>query len=449
MNVSTTDNQIKEQYELLPYPPRDPEEEKVRLLRTVHDNLDHLDHSCFGGTQDYRHRPFSVLVPGAGTGDSVIYLAEQLRRNKMATVTYVDISAASMEIAKARAEQRGLNNIVWKLRSITDLNTLEDGRFDYISCSGVLHHLEGPDYSLERLCRLLHPKGAMGIMVYATYGRLAAWQTQELLRRLNKGVFSVKERIDRSRLMVQNLPSSHRYRFESSAGDDSRRYGDSGFFDELLHPRERSFTLPEILEWTESCGLKLREMLGIHGSGNVLYNPHTYAPNSDVAELIHYDTAYSAWALAELINGGMTSHTFYAVKTENNAHPPNIRDEAAVPYWAGRLGVVRNGKTKREALLHSIRSGVAQKLQYGSLSFSMSRANNESKLNVLVPLGEGALRVLEHVDGYHTIKQLQALTSKEDVAEFIKLYRALNDMNCLYAKWEPGPNVTEEATQPG
>ena len=68
---------VKAQYEALPYPPRDPADERRRLIHLVGDNLITLSHHCFGGAKDFRDS-FRALVAGGGTGDSTIYLAEQL-----------------------------------------------------------------------------------------------------------------------------------------------------------------------------------------------------------------------------------------------------------------------------------------------------------------------------------------------------------------------------------
>ncbi|MBK6664395.1 MAG: class I SAM-dependent methyltransferase [Thermoflexaceae bacterium] len=49
---------------------------------------------------------FRVLDAGCGTGDNAIFLAEQLRGTG-ATVTGIDLSAHSLDIASARAKARG------------------------------------------------------------------------------------------------------------------------------------------------------------------------------------------------------------------------------------------------------------------------------------------------------------------------------------------------------
>jgi hypothetical protein len=81
---------VRRQYERLPDPHRDPEDERKRLLITGLDDLDVVNQYCFRGERDFQ-QPFRALVAGGGTGDSVVFLAEQLR-DCPAEVHYLDLS---------------------------------------------------------------------------------------------------------------------------------------------------------------------------------------------------------------------------------------------------------------------------------------------------------------------------------------------------------------------
>ena len=100
---------VREQYEALPYPACDPEDDRRRLAQTWLEDLPMVNHYCFAGRQSFRNG-FRALVAGGGTGDPTIFLAEQLRHCG-AQVVHLDISAASITIAKERARIRGLDNI--------------------------------------------------------------------------------------------------------------------------------------------------------------------------------------------------------------------------------------------------------------------------------------------------------------------------------------------------
>ena len=177
---------VRAQYEEYPFPLRDPRDESRRLVVAEQESLGKLNHFCFGGRQDFGDG-FRVLVAGGGTGDHTIFLAEQLRGYD-ARVTYVDISRASMEIARERARIRSLDNIDWHHRSILDLSLMDVAPFDLISSTGVLHHLPEPERGLEALRGVLAPGGAMSLMLYGRVGRMAVYAGQELMGLVNDGV---------------------------------------------------------------------------------------------------------------------------------------------------------------------------------------------------------------------------------------------------------------------
>ena len=54
--------EVRKQYESYPYPLRDPEDERKRLLTTEDSFLEKINHYCYGGKQDFHN--FRVLVAG-------------------------------------------------------------------------------------------------------------------------------------------------------------------------------------------------------------------------------------------------------------------------------------------------------------------------------------------------------------------------------------------------
>ncbi len=141
--------QVQEHYLDYPYPHRNPEDDKTRLMKIYGDYLGEISHWLFDGKEDFK-KGFRILIAGGGTGDSTVYLAEQLKDTD-AEIVYLDFSKNSMKLAQERAKNRGLKNIKWLNDSILNLPDLKLGKFDYIQCSGVLHHLESPDDGLKAL----------------------------------------------------------------------------------------------------------------------------------------------------------------------------------------------------------------------------------------------------------------------------------------------------------
>ena len=82
---STTTANVATQYQNLPYPPRDPANEKHGLITDFHPAF--IDLKGFNRrvmtkplAEPGRGRPVKVLVAGGGTGDVVVYLAEMCSR---------------------------------------------------------------------------------------------------------------------------------------------------------------------------------------------------------------------------------------------------------------------------------------------------------------------------------------------------------------------------------
>ena len=151
--ISATTSRVREQYEEYPYPPRDPADESKRVLATRLDELGKLNHYCYRGRRNFR-QGFRALVAGGGTGHATVFLAEQLRQFD-AQIVHLDLSAASMAIAKERIRVRELQDRVrWINGSLLELASFDLEPFDYINCCGVLHHLEDPRGALAEMKRV-------------------------------------------------------------------------------------------------------------------------------------------------------------------------------------------------------------------------------------------------------------------------------------------------------
>ena len=177
-------DEVRAQYEALPYPPRDPRDEAIRLITGTPSHVLEINHYLFSGRLNFA-RPFRALVAGGGTGDACIMLAQQLAdRRCPGEVVYLDISTASRQICEGRAKARGLRNINFLTGSLLDLPSMPIGQFDYIDCTGVLHHLPDPAAGMRALASVLNPDGGMGVMLYGEYGRSGVYPLQELLQTL-------------------------------------------------------------------------------------------------------------------------------------------------------------------------------------------------------------------------------------------------------------------------
>ena len=236
---------VRAQYEALPYPPRDPRDEAIRLITGTPSHVLEINHYLFSGRLNFM-RPFRALVAGGGTGDACIMLAQQLAdRRCPGEVVYLDISTASRQICEGRAKARGLRNINFLTGSLLDLPSMPIGQFDYIDCTGVLHHLPDPAAGMRALASVLNPDGGMGVMLYGEYGRSGVYPLQELLRTLAPRSMALEDRIAMTKRLIRFLPTTNLFRRNPYLNDHVTG-GDAGLYDLLLHSCDRAFTVPDI-----------------------------------------------------------------------------------------------------------------------------------------------------------------------------------------------------------
>lgn len=105
-----------------------------------------------------------VLDYGCGPGHDLVGFSEYSRPSRLVGV---DVSSSSIAEARKRLELHPASRV--ELTCIAPDSTslpFEDGSFDYIHSSGVLHHVPDLQSVLTELRRLLRPQGRMRVMVY-------------------------------------------------------------------------------------------------------------------------------------------------------------------------------------------------------------------------------------------------------------------------------------------
>lgn len=294
----------KKQYLKYPYPARNPEDERSRLIAVPAVDLSKINKLFWLNRKIFDK--FRALDAGCGTGDAVISLGEQLKDTRSEIVA-LDFSKSSLNIAKKRANIRELKNITFVNDSVMNIPNLNLGKFDLIICTGVLHHLENPKEALKNLANVLKKDGLLIIMVYGKYGRAAIYMVQKLLKQINDGEDNMKTKIDNAREIIRKLPKSHWFQFSKSIFEEECRE-DGQLYDLLLHGSDRPYTVPEIYELLDLAGLEL-----IQFANKGEYDPKKYL-NESLKDRIEKLPRKQQEAIAELLNGRMIMHTFIARK---------------------------------------------------------------------------------------------------------------------------------------
>ena len=83
----------------------------------------------------------------------------------------VDISQPSLDHQQYLKDKHGLFNLELHLLPIEELASLGMD-FDLIVSTGVLHHMADPQAGMNAVAGCLRPDGALGVMLYAKYGRV-------------------------------------------------------------------------------------------------------------------------------------------------------------------------------------------------------------------------------------------------------------------------------------
>ena len=420
---TTADRAVRAHYEALPYPARDPADERKRLIAGSPSHIDEINHYVFAGRLSFT-APFRALFAGGGTGDGAIMLAQQLaERNPQGRVIYLDESRAAREVAEARARVRGLSNIDFHTGSLLEVGDMSLEMFDYIDCCGVLHHLADPSAGLKALAGVLADGGGMGLMVYGALGRTGVYPMQAALAALTGGA-PPDEALALARFVLAELPETNWLRRNPHlAGVDG---DDAALYDLLLHSRDRAYCVPEIAELSTGAGLAITGFVE-----PARYDPATYLTDGDLRARAAGLDWLDACALAENLAGSIKAHVFYVVKGRGRAEAlarPG-RDAAQV---------------LRDASPHDLARAVSGR---GTLTGELGG------LTLRFPLPANAAAIVARCDGATRLGAIHRALAAEASgrgpswatfrAEFDILYAALGGLNLMLLR-EPSRARTEK-----
>ena len=204
------------------------------------------------------------------------------------------VSAKSIAFTQELKHKYALDNLEVRQLSVERVAALGES-FDHIVCTGVLHHLSDPDAALRALRGALAPNGALHLMVYAPYGRAGVYILQDYCRCL--GIGHTDAEICDLAASLKTLPPDHPLAplLRSSADFASS----AGVADALLHPQDRSYSVPQLMEFLERAGLAfgrwVRQAPYLPWCGALASAPH----HSKLIEL----TAERQYAAIELFRG--------------------------------------------------------------------------------------------------------------------------------------------------
>jgi SAM-dependent methyltransferase len=192
-----------------------------------------------------------IWIAGCGRNQAVITALEFPDSEILGS----DISGPSLDACTAMAQELAVSNLELRQESLNGTRYRE--RFDYIICTGVIHHNADPEASLKHLAQALKPAGVLELMVYNRYHRLETSAFQKALRLL-AGTTGKKTNYDEelsiTRALIEQYPVEG---LMSKVLHTLKGSPDEQLADTLMQPVEHSYTVESLEQMAAQCGLEL------------------------------------------------------------------------------------------------------------------------------------------------------------------------------------------------
>ena len=203
---------------------------------------------------DWQHQTIprqpKIWVAGCGTNQAVWTVL----RFPNAKVLGSDLSVQSLELAAKSAQELKLSNLELRNESIDQVDYAE--QFDYVICTGVIHHNAQPQAILKKLARALKPTGILELMVYNRYHRIITTAVQKAVRTLsgNKSASGFELELTLVRRMIENFPIQNTV---STLLHEHQGSPEAALADDLLQPVEQSYTVESLDCMANDCDLEI------------------------------------------------------------------------------------------------------------------------------------------------------------------------------------------------
>lgn len=191
-----------------------------------------------------------IWIAGCGSNQATLTALKFPRAEILAT----DISAPSLEVCRRNLDQIGIKNVKLVEQSINDAQYTEE--FDYVICTGVIHHNADPSYPLGKLAAALKPHGVLELMVYNYYHRILTTAYQKAMRYLFKAepAIGLDEQLAVTKDLMNKFPAENTMSFYlQTQKEQPREY----LADSFLQPVEHSYTIESLSELLDTAGLQL------------------------------------------------------------------------------------------------------------------------------------------------------------------------------------------------
>ena len=233
---------IRQQYEVFPYPAW--LYTNTYLQRTnMKDYLKSLEIKLYNNDL-FSKKQVKILIGGCGTGKEPAEIGELIENTE---ITAVDISKKSLGYAARQCKEMKINNVNFLHGDILNLQELNK-KFDVVLSNGVIHHMEDPIKGCKSLLACLKNKGLLKLSLYSYQARKDLVFYQKIAKTRNihthESVRNFRKEIINNKLEREALIELKDF------------YNANEFKDLICNEQEHTFTIINIKELIDICGIK-------------------------------------------------------------------------------------------------------------------------------------------------------------------------------------------------
>jgi SAM-dependent methyltransferase len=230
-----------------PWPPM-----KFAYLTDPHFETIMLNQSIGDWNHDTLPENPDIWVAGCGTNQA-IFIALRFPESR---IIASDLSTAALNASATIAEDLHITNLELREESINHVSYKE--AFDYIVCTGVIHHNANPASSLKVLAQALKPDGILELMVYNKYHRITINAFQKAISILSTDQIAKESKYETELALAKMLLAD--VSTDNATYDTLNEYRDCPepmLADTLLQPVEHCYNVESLDHMATLCGLEL------------------------------------------------------------------------------------------------------------------------------------------------------------------------------------------------
>ena len=345
--MDTITQQIREMYERYPYPKRDLNyiENLLAVAKSSSEHFFSTRTAMEIVTGEKAKRGLKIFNAGCGTGENFIFQAINEPESEF---VLLDVTPGSLEKVRGYVKHYNLQNVKVIEGDIMELDSYMgaeyENYFDFVICTGVLHHLPSPETGLKNIRKKMKPDGMMLLMLYGGYGRYEISLLQKSLNILEKDRTRFSERMEVLREIADYLRiSKEPLRLSLSPTIKSylsvKDYKIEEAVDAFLHVNENVYSVEGIFRFLDTADLRFLQF-----DDEPVWNP-ALRPFPALAKRMAGLSTLEKYSLLEIFDGYKKVHTFFCADRARRVEPPGINEikDCKIFSWP-RSSLIEYGK---------------------------------------------------------------------------------------------------------